>query len=252
MSNTLKDEIYSFVLSLPEWQKIIAAHLLQLTEQEIKKEDAIQYSLEALLVENKLTARPATVVKYTIPEKSVASATGSASKFLLSSISNVQNLNALSAGQTLPIAETGLTVIYGENGVGKSGYGRLFNTAFYSRGDKTLIGNVYGPSKNQAYSAIFEFIDGNKNKVSLKYPDQKAHSAFVQFSAFDSKSVNVHIDDQNELHVQPSELNFFETLIQLLNLVSEKLDAIAKSKRPESQFSVSDPSAVFARISKPI
>lgn len=236
MSNTLKDEIYSFVSGLPEWQKILAAHLLQLTEQELKRDDTIQCSLEALLVESKLTTAPATSVKYTIPEKSNDSANGSTSKFFLSSISNVQNLNALNSGQTLPIAETGLTVIYGENGVGKSGYGRLFNSAFYSRGDKTLIGNVYGPTKNQAHSAVFEFIDGNRNKVSLKYPDQKTHPAFVQFSAFDSKSVSVHIDNQNELHVQPSELNFFEALIQLINLVCEKLDAIAKSKRPENQF----------------
>lgn len=241
MSNTLKDEIYGFVSGLPEWQKILATYLLQLTEQELKKDDVIQYSLEALLVENKLSTAPATTVKYAIPEKSDGSATGSASKFFLSSISNVQNLNALSSGQTLPVAETGLTVVYGENGVGKSGYGRLLNSAFYSRGDKTLIGNVYGPTKNQPHSATFEFIDGNKNKVLLKYPDQKTHPAFVQFSAFDSKSVNVHIDNQNELHVQPSELNFFEALIQLINLVSDKLDAIAKSKRPENQFSKAFP-----------
>lgn len=241
MSNTLKDEIYIFVSGLPEWQKILAAHLLRLTEQELKKDDAIQCSLEALLVENKLTTTSAPAVQYTIPEKSNGSATGSASKFFLSSISSVQNLNALSSGQTLPIAETGLTVVYGENGVGKSGYGRLFNSAFYSRGDKTLIGNVYGPTKNHAHSAVFEFIDGNKNKVSLKYPDQKAHPAFVQFSAFDSKSVNVHIDNQNELHVQPSELNFFEALIQLINSVCEQLDVIAKSKRPENQFSKAFP-----------
>lgn len=40
----------------------------------------------------------------------------------IAAIKNLVNVNALAEGQSLPISPTGLTVIYGENGAGKSGY----------------------------------------------------------------------------------------------------------------------------------
>lgn len=43
----------------------------------------------------------------------------------ITSIKNLHNVNALAEGQSLPIAPTGLTIIYGENGAGKSGYSRV-------------------------------------------------------------------------------------------------------------------------------
>lgn len=237
MSTILKDEIYKFVSSLPEWQRILASYLLQITDKEIQKEEAVQLSYETLLFENKLGPAPTQAISSILPEQSAESESPSGLKYRFVAVSEVQNLNALSPAQRLPVAETGLTVIYGENGVGKSGYGRLFNNVFYSRGDNFLIGNVFGPVKNQPCSAQFEFLDKDGNQLKLKYPENKNHPAFRQFASFDSKSVNVHIDNQNELHVQPRELDFFENLIQLIGQVSDKIDSVAKTHKSENQFS---------------
>ena len=54
----------------------------------------------------------------------VAVASGLTSKPKLLSISNIENVNALLAGQEIAINEN-LTLIYGDNGAGKSGYIRL-------------------------------------------------------------------------------------------------------------------------------
>ena len=51
----------------------------------------------------------------------------------LLAIKEISNVNALAAGGSLPIAETGLTVIYGENGAGKSGYSRVLKHACRAR-----------------------------------------------------------------------------------------------------------------------
>jgi hypothetical protein len=39
----------------------------------------------------------------------------------LTSLSNVRGVNKLASGQTLPLEAAGLTIIYGDNGAGKSG-----------------------------------------------------------------------------------------------------------------------------------
>jgi DNA repair ATPase RecN len=46
-------------------------------------------------------------------------------------------VNALAPGQLLPVGR-GLTIVYGNNGAGKSGYIRLLNNAFNSRGELPL------------------------------------------------------------------------------------------------------------------
>lgn len=58
---------------------------------------------------------------------------------LLTAIKELANVNALANGVRLPIARTGVTAIYGENGVGKSGYSRVFKKACRARDRRELI-----------------------------------------------------------------------------------------------------------------
>lgn len=51
----------------------------------------------------------------------LAAATEAASQLKLLSINSIENVNALVAGQEIAISEN-LTLIYGDNGAGKSGY----------------------------------------------------------------------------------------------------------------------------------
>ncbi|MBJ6988958.1 hypothetical protein [Devosia sp. MC521] len=53
------------------------------------------------------------------------SAQGNDSSITIASISAVTGANRLASGQTLPFVEDGLTIVYGDNGVGKSGYTRI-------------------------------------------------------------------------------------------------------------------------------
>lgn len=57
-------------------------------------------------------------------------------------IKEIENVNALASGQSITI-NPNLTIIYGGNGTGKSGYVRLLNNAFSSRGDKQILPNVF-------------------------------------------------------------------------------------------------------------
>ena len=49
MSNNLKEEIYLFVSTLPDWQKILSAYLLGFIDDEVQKETVIENALKTLL-----------------------------------------------------------------------------------------------------------------------------------------------------------------------------------------------------------
>src|SRR5678815_150562 len=50
---------------------------------------------------------------------------GAGASVYLGSIAEVEGVNNLAPSQTLRFAEKGLTVVYGNNGAGKSGYARI-------------------------------------------------------------------------------------------------------------------------------
>jgi hypothetical protein len=57
----------------------------------------------------------------------------------LLSIGDVRNVNIIKSGQTQPFAESGITVSYGNNGSGKSGYSRIMKLTFQARDKDELI-----------------------------------------------------------------------------------------------------------------
>lgn len=58
---------------------------------------------------------------------------------ILSKISNIDNVNALSKTCELEFAQKGLTIVYGDNGSGKSSYVSILKHACNTRGQKPKI-----------------------------------------------------------------------------------------------------------------
>jgi hypothetical protein len=61
----------------------------------------------------------------------------------LKNVCNVKGVNALAADQTLGFAPDGLTIIYGNNGSGKSGYARIIKAMVSARHSSLVLPDVY-------------------------------------------------------------------------------------------------------------
>jgi hypothetical protein len=84
----------------------------------------------------------------------------SAGQLRLIKIFNMQNINALVAGQSITFGPA-LTAIFGANGSGKSGYARVLGCAGFTRGDKEVLPDITQPfSPNAILSADIEVSDG--------------------------------------------------------------------------------------------
>lgn len=161
-------------------------------------------------------------------------AADSAISLNLNAIHSIENVNALVTGQEINI-DKNLTAIYGNNGSGKSGYIRLLNNTFNSRGDKSLLGNVFSetPSGSPKCKFVFQSTGAPYEK---EFPSDKGCLEFSMYSTFDIQSVKVHLDDDNQLNFTPSGFEFFEKVLQLFEALKAKLNNNIQASRPQNNF----------------
>lgn len=149
-------------------------------------------------------------------------------------IKEIENVNALATGQSIPI-NPNLTIIYGGNGTGKSGYVRLLNNAFSSRGDKQILPNVFSGEAKGEPACKFTFQSADE-PYDLAYPLQKSNIEFSQYSVFDTHSIRVLLEQDNKLDFTPIGFEFFEKVLQLNEAVKTKLYAEIQTNRPINEF----------------
>jgi len=81
----------------------------------------------------------------------------------LISLSNITGVNKLAKNQELTFSKN-ITIIYGENGTGKTGYVRILrNVGFSYAKNDTIYHNIYGVS--EAKSASIKYYSDGKEKT---------------------------------------------------------------------------------------
>lgn len=86
----------------------------------------------------------------------------------LGALHGLANVNALAPGERLSFGKTGLTVIYGDNGAGKSGYARVLKQLCRARSPKgdAILPNIYAGSGGVPTASIDFFIGGQKRSAT--------------------------------------------------------------------------------------
>lgn len=134
----------------------------------------------------------------------------------LKSIRNNENVNALEPGQTLSFEKgNGITIIYGDNGSGKSGYARILKSACRARmnvRDKQDIKpNIYDQNPGIP-KATLNFLANSQNQVAEWVQHQETDARLSAISVFDSNTANVHVDEENDVAYTPFPLELLRRL----------------------------------------
>ncbi|WP_026707988.1 AAA family ATPase [Flavobacterium frigidarium] len=146
----------------------------------------------------------------------------------LSRISNVDNVNALSKTSELEFAPNGLTIVYGDNGSGKSSYVSILKHACNTRGRKPKINvNLYDPTcYGKDKKADIEYTtDGTNFSTVCLVNEQVNNSALKSIDVFDTFSANHYIDGEDEIAFIPQGLSIVEKLAIDLKRVENGLKA---------------------------
>lgn len=143
----------------------------------------------------------------------------------LHKLHNLKHVNALEPGETLTFQKSGLTVIYGDNGAGKSGYARVLKHACRARlpKDDIVLPNIYAAQRGTPQAEVDFRVSGKIQSVVWKQ-GAAADSRLTAISVFDSRTAAVHVDATNDLSYTPLPLRIMAALADTCKTIKGKLD----------------------------
>ena len=223
-------DILGWSANRPLWQRDA---LRRLTETEELRAQDID-DLTALCKDQNLAAAPLAADHVRAPDAGLP-------PVRLRAIRDVLNVNALPEGQRLNFLSGGVTIIYGDNGSGKSGYVRILKRACRARGpDERILKNIYtapaGPQQAQ-----LDFTGGTQEQSGQWIDGRAAPPLLSAVSIFDSRTANVHVDETNDVAYTPFPMKLLERLVHACRAVKAKLDAEVAAIEGQTPQALADP-----------
>lgn len=140
----------------------------------------------------------------------------------LNSISDIKGINALSPRKPLVFNDGPMTIIYGRNGSGKSGYTRALKHACGARAPGKLLHNVFGTREDKK-SCVFKIAIGSKIKDIRWDSSTGICEELRTIEIYDSECATVYVNDENEVTYEPGILLLFTQLVEACNEVDKIL-----------------------------
>jgi hypothetical protein len=159
-----------------------------------------------------------------LTEEEIPVAGPASARVELVSVGELRNVNALVAAGELSFGERGLTVVYGDNGSGKSGYARLIKTAVRSLHSEPVHGDVFGTDPDGPQQARIDYRSAGLPQPSSSWPE-KVSEELGAVSFYDEACGEVYLTKESELGYRPSALTLLDGLIALCDRVAAVLDA---------------------------
>ena len=157
-----------------------------------------------------------------LSEADLASGGSSRISVQLRSVTPLAHVNALRDGQCLTVSPTGITVVYGDNGSGKSGYARLVKQVVRARAREIVLNDVFEDLAGDTPSAVIAFdVDGTPYECT--WPDETAQ-VLGQVSFYDADCGTAYITSDTEVTYRPSLLVVLDGLIHRCDAVRAELD----------------------------
>jgi energy-coupling factor transporter ATP-binding protein EcfA2 len=144
------------------------------------------------------------------PEHVKATAT-TETRTLLCSLGPAKHLNRLAADQQMRFALDGLTVIFGDNGSGKSGYARVAKKMCRSLSKDDLLGNVFADGPNAPAEIMVRYQTDNASVTEITWTDgSPTPPPFANIAVFDAANARLYVDRQNRISYLPTEISLLQ------------------------------------------
>lgn len=230
-SKNPRDLLIEWANSAPEWARYIVRNAIK--NKKPLDDESIITAYKLFLQENKLAER---TLPAEDPLDTSDAGTETIAPLTITSLSDVTGVNALGTGNVIE-PDPHLTILFGENGTGKTGYSRIFKALAESRtADKEILGNIAFP-QSETMSAIIKYRLDDGNEQCHKWRGEKGVPPFTRMSIFDSRAVKLHVDDNLDYTYIPAALALFDH-------VMDGIKAVQDAAKKEAE----DPSAALDDI----
>ncbi|MBE5937212.1 MAG: hypothetical protein E7265_04185 [Lachnospiraceae bacterium] len=149
------------------------------------------------------------------------------SDFAIKSINNIMGVNALATGKCLEFGENGITVVYGENGAGKSGYIRILKKLADAKYKEELKENVYFEKKKKQSCEVTVLHKGKEETYNCDLSKDGEYSLLKDVDIFDTKISKAYVESSKEASYEPW---VFSMLSAIAKVASDVKDEIERKK----------------------
>ena len=205
----LVDFLWEWAETHGDWSKLLINKIVS-TESNLSNSDrqtVFNYFLQSISLHSGLIALTTSKPTYTPTSKQIE----------LNSLSGITGVNRLAKNQIVNFARN-ITVIYGENGTGKTGYSRILKALGFSYDThNNILPNIYTTAEPQAATINFK---SNGTQQIFTWNGSNSDSELENISVFNSNCVQFSLTDRN-LIVSPIGFHLF-------NLVSDELNQLTR------------------------
>jgi ABC-type multidrug transport system ATPase subunit len=159
-------------------------------------------------------------------------------RLLLNCVDSLVGINALPEGAKLTFGDA-LTVIYGENGVGKTGFSRLMSNACFSRHKPEILGDIYNPGETPDQSAQFHISIGETAQEPISFPIQEEESPLKRITVFDTAVARHHLTQSSAFAFKPAGFDVFPEIGRVYGILTEMLDTDIRDRTKPNEFASS-------------
>ena len=212
---TVLQEILSWSKDRPAWQRDALRRLLlqgQLSDDDIHALADICKAAHGLAAHQEATP----LAGAHVPTKS-----NTAAPVSLVSIFHHRGVNALAEGQSLRFTPH-LTVVYGDNAAGKTGYIRILKSACRARGQEEILGNVVSGTSPLSPVVAIKYTIGAKEGLQ-EWAGNGQNEFISRVSVFDTHCAAVYLTEKTDVAFRPFGLDLFDKLAKACKAVRAQL-----------------------------
>jgi hypothetical protein len=165
-------------------------------------------------------------------------AAGALAPIRLTRIDNLRAVNALPDAATLTFSP-GLTVVYGRNGTGKSGFARILSNVCFSRVQHRILPNVYDAAGDSVPGADITVILGNQVEKPITLEEARKDADLKRIAVFDTTVARTHLVDENPLGFKPAGFDVFPELGRIYGELTKRLTADIERRSKQNTFTSS-------------
>ena len=139
----------------------------------------------------------------------------------------VTGIDALNPRTPLSFGDNQLSIVYGHNGSGKSGYTRILKKASGKPGAADLRSNVYAVTPDTQECGFTYKLNDQVRDITWGANDDPVPD-LKSLDLFDTSAGEIYLNKETELSYTPPELTLFESLVSTCKRVEDQLNEAKK------------------------